>query len=72
MNVVPSINRVSAVKGTIAHFLRDPGQTNDLSALEYFEEGLLVVENGYITKLGPAQDLIPSLPPGTNITHYGL
>ncbi len=61
-------NSLSAVRGSILHFLEDPGQSNDMNGLEYYEDGLLVVENGYITNLGPTQDLIAGLPEELAIT----
>jgi guanine deaminase len=39
----------------------DPGQVTDTAATEYFEDGLLVVENGKVLALGAAAELLPTL-----------
>jgi len=62
-----STQTVSAVRGSILHFLDDPGESNDPQALNFFDDGLLIIENGYITKAGPAQDLIPTLPESASV-----
>ena len=57
----------AAFRGSILHFLSDPGQDGS-SGAAYLEDGLLVVEKGKVRSLGPAQVLLPSLQPGTAIT----
>ena len=59
-----------AVRGSIAHCLRDPGENGDPDALEYFEDGLLLVENGIVQQLGPAGELLPQLPPGLTVQDH--
>ncbi|MDH3531399.1 MAG: guanine deaminase [Gammaproteobacteria bacterium] len=43
-----------AFRAAIFHCLDDPGEAGNASACEYLDDGLLVVENGAITSLGPA------------------
>ncbi len=39
-------------------------------APRYEEDGLVLVSGGKITAVGPAQDLLPHLPPGTAVEHH--
>ena len=50
-----------AFRAPIYHCLADPGEGGDTSASEYFEDGLLVVEDGTIVALGEATDLLAGL-----------
>ncbi|MEL6948576.1 MAG: guanine deaminase [Pseudomonadota bacterium] len=59
-----------ALRGRIAHCLRDPGPDNDPDAIEAFEDGLLVIEDGRIAQLGPAEALLKTLPETLPVTHY--
>lgn len=58
-----------AVPGSVLHFLADPGDVAD-GAHEYFDDGLLVIEDGRIAALGDAAALLPTLTPGTELTDY--
>jgi len=51
-----------AFRASIFHCLADPGQTAVASASEYVEDGLLVVDDGVVTAIGPAEQLQPTLP----------
>jgi len=51
-----------AFRASIYHCVADPGPHAEESAVEHFEDGLLVVENGAIAKVGAAEDLLPTLP----------
>lgn len=55
-------------RARILHFIGDPATSGD-AAREYFEDGLLVVENGRIRELGPASELLPTLS-GTDIQYF--
>ena len=48
-----------AYRSSILHCLSDPGEGADPSAVEYFEDGLLLVEDGAIVELGDAQSMLP-------------
>src|SRR5699024_1657263 len=50
-----------AVRGRIVHCLHDPGEGNDPGAIEAFDDGLLVIEDGRVAQLGPADELLPHL-----------
>lgn len=57
-----------AFRGPILHFLDDPGGPGGAGALEYREDGLLIVEDGHVQGLGDARDLGPTLAAGTQVT----
>lgn len=54
-----------AFRASIFHCLADPGPDDAASAREYIDDGLLVVENGLVTEIGPAESLLPELPGDT-------
>ncbi|MGP4955096.1 guanine deaminase [Pseudomonas helleri] len=59
-----------AYRAAILHSIADPAEVGIEASYEYFEDGLLVVEDGKITALGNAADLLASLPADTDITFY--
>ena len=40
------------VRGAVLHFLRDPGEADDDTACEYFEDGALLIEDGHVRAAG--------------------
>ncbi len=54
-----------AFRASIFHCLADPGPHAEHSAVEYIEDGLLVIEGGAVAQLGPAEELLPGLADGT-------
>lgn len=61
---------VSAHRGAILHFLRDPGDGTDARAYEYWPDGLLLIEDGCIAACGPAGDLLQTLGPDVTVTAH--
>jgi len=59
-----------AYRAAILHSIADPAEVGIEASYEYFEDGLLVVEDGKITALGNAADLLASRPADTDITFY--
>ena len=47
-----------AFRAPIYHCLADPGEAGDASATQYFDDGLLVVEDGIIVAIGDAAELL--------------
>jgi guanine deaminase len=47
-----------AFRASILHCLSDPGEMGDPSAVEFFDDGLLIVEDGAILEVGDAQTLL--------------
>lgn len=60
---------VKAYRAAILHSIADPAVVGVEQSYEYFEDGLLVIENGQVANVGHAADLLPSLK-GVNITEY--
>lgn len=56
-----------AIRGSILHFLDDPGPGEAPGAVEFFEDGLLLVEDGHVVRAGPAAALLAGLPPGAPV-----
>ena len=56
-----------AFKSSIFHCLGDPGPAAEASAVEYIEDGLLVVEDGAVAEIGAANDLLPKLQSATKV-----
>lgn len=52
------------------HCLADPGASADERAIEYFEDGLLIVEDGVVRELGEAAALLPSIAETTSVTDH--
>jgi len=50
-----------AFRASILHCLADPGEASLASAYEYFEDGLLVVDEGNVTEAGDAGRLLAGL-----------
>ena len=59
-----------AYRAAILHSIADPAEVGIEASYEYFEDGLLVVENGRISALGHASELLPGLPAGVQVEHY--
>ena len=59
-----------AYRAAILHSLADPAEVGIDASYEYFEDGLLVIENGQISAVGHAGDLLPTLPADIDITHF--
>ena len=58
---------VRAFRASILHFRDDPGAAAAADSHEYFEDGLLIVEDGRVVRVGPAEPLLPSLPRDTEV-----
>lgn len=52
--------RPTAYRGSLLSFRDDPGSTG--GGHDHFEDGVLLVENGRIARIGPAEPLLASLP----------
>ncbi len=59
-----------AYRGRLLHFLDDPGDDDAAPAVQYFDDGLLLVENGHVKAADEARLLLPALPEGTPIVDY--
>ena len=59
-----------AYRGEILHFLADPAKVALEDSYQYFEDGLLVINDGYVEQVGNADSLLETLPGNVKITHY--
>jgi guanine deaminase len=64
----PGASRPEAIRGSILHFLDDPADEDRKHSYEFHEDGVLIVEDGHISKVGRASELLPTLPRGTPLT----
>ena len=58
-----------AIQGRLLSFVDDPARVGLEAAIRYLEDGVVVIENGVITALGPAEEIEP--PPGMPVDRYG-
>jgi guanine deaminase len=58
------------LRGRLFGFRAEPAGPDDTSSYDYIEDGILIVESGRIAVIGPAADLLPTLPPDATIEHY--
>lgn len=66
----PKQSDIQGFRGAIFHCLSDPDKAGSNAAVEYFEDGLLLVNNGRVLNCGPAAALIKHLPDNILITDY--
>ncbi len=61
---------VSAVRARVLHCLQDPGDSPRSKHIEYFDDGLLLIEGGRIAALGPAPQLLAELPGNVPVINH--
>ena len=59
-----------AVRASILHCVADPGEESNPAAFEFFDDGVLVIDDGHIAEAGPADALLGKLPSDVDITDY--
>jgi guanine deaminase len=59
-----------AFRASLFHCLRDPGEHEDPAASEFFNDGILIVDQGRIVGIGDAEALLGKLPDGTPVEDY--
>ncbi|MGB4074651.1 guanine deaminase [Pseudomonas sp.] len=64
-----STSTAKAYRASILHSIADPAVVGVEQSYEYFEDGVLVVENGQVVRVGHAADLLPTLK-SVEIKHY--
>jgi len=60
----------SAFRASILHCLTDPGEGAEPTAVEYFADGILLVEDGRVAVVGSADKMIPQLGENTAIEDF--
>ena len=59
-----------AYRAAILHSLDDPALVGIQASYDYFADGVLVVEDGRISALGAATEVLPTLPDTVEVIHY--
>lgn len=59
MNPLPT---ATLVRGSLLHFLADPGPDDDPAAWQYLEDGALLIVDGRIRRIGPWDEVLTALP----------
>ncbi len=59
-----------AFRSSILHCLSDPGEESCNTAYEYFEDGVLIVDDGDISAAGPADTVMQGLSEDVLLTEY--
>ncbi|MFI8980994.1 guanine deaminase [Ectopseudomonas khazarica] len=62
-------NTVKAYRAAILHSLADPAAVGVEQSYQYFEDGILLIENGKVAQVGAAAELLPKLA-GVEVQHY--
>ncbi|UYP32082.1 guanine deaminase [Pseudomonas sp. Z8(2022)] len=62
-------NTCKAYRAAILHSLADPAVVGVEQSYQYFEDGILLIENGKVAEVGAASDLLPKLA-GVEVEHY--
>lgn len=63
------MNAKTAIRGTLVSFSKDPFFYDMSECLKYENDGIVVMENGKITQVGNASDILPTLE-GVEVKHY--
>jgi guanine deaminase len=61
---------VRAVRGRLLTFLRAPHGAGDAQSYRYIHDGIVLVNDGRIDALGPADELAARIPTGLPLEHY--
>jgi len=61
---------VEALRATILHCLADPGEESNPAAYEFFDDGLLLIDEGKVVEAGDASRLLERLPAETRVHDY--
>jgi guanine deaminase len=62
-------NTHQAYRAAILHSLADPAVVGVEQSYQYFEDGILLIENGKVAQVGATSDLLPKLT-GIDVQHY--
>ncbi len=64
------IDKVQVFRGEFLHCLADPADVGDDNSYEYFPDGLMIVKSGLVEAIGPALELLATLPADISVTQY--
>ncbi len=63
-------NLLTAYRSEILHFINDPTEVGENDSYEYYSDGIMVVKDGRVEMLGPADVLMPRLPDTVRLHHF--
>jgi guanine deaminase len=61
---------VVAFRGGLLHCLRDPGDGAASDAVQYYEDGVLLVRDGHVVEAGNARDVLTRVPADAQVRDY--
>ena len=61
---------MEALRASILHCLADPGEESNPAAYEFFDDGLLVIDDGLVIDAGDASTGLKKLPADTPVTDF--
>jgi len=65
-----SLSALEAYRGPILHFLTEPGESSTSESYEYFDDGILLVDQGKVISVGSAEDQLSKIPKETEVHVY--
>jgi len=61
---------LEAYRGAIFHFLTEPNESNISESYEYFDDGILLIDQGRVVSLGRAEDQLSKITKDTKLHVY--
>ncbi|MFB3078185.1 MAG: guanine deaminase, partial [Lysobacterales bacterium] len=61
---------MQAHRASLLHFLEDPDRVAEEDSYEYFEDGLLLVDEGRVVEIGTSEQLLPDLPSHCDLVEH--
>jgi guanine deaminase len=61
---------MQAYRASLLHFLDDPDRVDEEDSYEYFDDGLLLIEDGRVVEIGNAAELLGKIPADVEVTDY--
>ena len=61
---------MQAYRASLLHFLDDPDRVAEEDSYQYFDDGLLLIEDGKVVEIGDAVELLAKIPAEVAVTDY--
>jgi guanine deaminase len=61
---------MQAYRASLLHFIDDPDRVAEEDSYQYFDDGLLLIEDGKVVEIGHAAELLAKVPAGVTVTDY--
>lgn len=71
MAQVEQSGAVTAIRGPVLTYSGDPFRDGLESTMHHVPDAIVAMSGGKITHFGPADKVLPQLPPGTAVKQYG-